>query len=250
MSEVLYRATELFAFQGIRATAQANPTVPEVITSWPSLPSDPLLASIQPSALDNTHDTRPGEELDVRDATNRGSLLVISDTSGGIRCFLDGSYPLGSFNLVNHTACRMHKDLATYTLFGNFTGGGTRDIGLGSLRPFSLHYPELESPVARRLAQLATSARELVWYMKQLLRDAKSLWYGSDHKPGARDLGPKWITTLADKIRRHGGCEFSSSSWLSHVEYGGHRRASSSDVAIDDPLADWQTIGAAGRHVG
>jgi anaphase-promoting complex subunit 4 len=242
------RAAELFAFQHNRVTDQTKPTVPEVILTWPSLPSDPLFASIQPSAREGTQDARPGEELDIADATNLDSLLIVCDASGSIHAFLDGSYSLGAVTLSGQVASSLYKPAGSHQLFVNTVETGINKSAI--IHPMFLHYPELERPVARQLAQLSSSARELVWYMKQLLRDLRSIWFGRDNKPGARDMGPKWLMALDDKIRRHGDRRQLPETDLHVLNDCVHRWPSCSHAANDRAVAHRQAVRSVGGHAG
>ncbi|KIY52751.1 hypothetical protein FISHEDRAFT_55726 [Fistulina hepatica ATCC 64428] len=158
-------ATDIFAFQGSSTHARAKTTLPEVIQQWPSLPPDPLTASMSsatsPSKL---------EGIDDSDDTNKNSILATVDDIGTLRCYLDGTYPLGSV--------KCSPSAPTPSLFKH------------PKNPNFLYHPQYRRHPSDNAVQV-----EL-----QLLRDRKEMrdtWFGSDGSSGARDLALKWTAAYS-----------------------------------------------------
>ncbi|EEB97770.1 hypothetical protein MPER_02842, partial [Moniliophthora perniciosa FA553] len=61
------------------------------------------------------------------------------------------------------------------------------------LRPTVIGIPLLERRQVRDFAKLSTTAKELAWYIKRVVNEIRSAWFGSETSSGARELGPKWL---------------------------------------------------------
>ncbi|THH16998.1 hypothetical protein EW146_g3736 [Bondarzewia mesenterica] len=188
--------TGLFAFPGKQAKSSKS-DMPEVIASWPSLPSDPLAASILSPARAGEQDNRPGEEHDEIDDTNVDSILAVSDSAGRIHSYLDGSYPLGIISIESHsTTSSLCKGSKTSTLMAH-QRKKTGESSVTPLLPTFIRFPLLETRVPRALARISTSVRELLWYIMRVMDDLHVTWFGSSTQAGARELGEKWVQGLA-----------------------------------------------------
>lgn len=205
-----YRATELFAFQGTAGRKQTKSALPDVIQTWPTLPSDPLLASIKPAARDGQA-ARPGAELDAAEDANLGSLLIVADAQGDLYPFLDGSFPLGvaaagsSTPLTPHGVGTVNKDSGRAALFlhRRLTADA---LGPIAARPSVLSLPLMDARVAREAAQLASAARALVWYATRCVSELRGAWQGdTPGQPGACEFGARWLRVFADKQKAHYG---------------------------------------------
>lgn len=191
-------ATDLFAFQGSQTRA-VPPSVPPVISSWPALPSDSLAASIQPQKLSGNQ-LRPGEELDEADDANVDSILMVSDDTGHLHCFLDGSYPLGSaFTGIEALTVSIYKEKDCFFAHPQFIRVGKPSFT--SLRPWVIRLPEIQRRTMRDVARVSSSTRELNWYAMRVVKDMRNAWFGSETQNGARELGPKWVRALEDRQR-------------------------------------------------
>ncbi|KAK7058948.1 hypothetical protein VNI00_001572 [Paramarasmius palmivorus] len=195
-------ATDLFAFQGSQTHASRAPAVPEVISSWPSLQSDPVAASINvPTSGRTTNDG----VIDETDDTNVDSLLVAANSNGRLYFFLDGSYPLGSLSIgenISITALFKEPRRPVIYLHPEISNS---DGKLTDLRPSILALPLLEQRQVRDFAKLSTTAKELAWYIKRVVNEIRSAWLGSETSSGARELGPKWLRALETKQREQFG---------------------------------------------
>ncbi|KAA1468251.1 hypothetical protein DENSPDRAFT_877957 [Dentipellis sp. KUC8613] len=192
-SQVL-TATDLFAFNGTHAQPASALNVPKSIANWPSLPPDPLSASIQPSPSmrGGEQASRPGEELDETDDSNVNSILAVSDSAGRLHCFLDGSCPLGAVPLASGSPIQtLYKDPDGPTFFAH----ARRQYGT-SLQPLVIQLPLLNGRLPQDVARLSTTARELLWYAIRVIDDMRSAWCGSDKEAGARHFGIRWLQAL------------------------------------------------------
>ncbi|KAH9946631.1 anaphase-promoting complex, cyclosome, subunit 4-domain-containing protein [Amylocystis lapponica] len=197
-------ATDLFAFQGKR-TAVPKITLPPVISSWPTLPSDPTVASIKPSKVEGQQ-SRPGEDLDQIDDSNVNSLLVVSDHLGYLHCFLDGCYAVGSVSLGFECSVASLYEQPGY-IFAHSQSPHDAAARFTNLRPTVIELPQLRQRMLRDVARTSTSVRELVWYTMRVVKDMRAVWFGSDTNSGARTLGPKWIQALEARQKDQYGQE-------------------------------------------
>ncbi|KAL5495217.1 hypothetical protein ACEPAI_680 [Sanghuangporus weigelae] len=197
-------ASDLFAFQAGQARRGAKTSaLPDVISSWPTLPSDPLAAGISVSPREN--DNRPGDELDEKDSTNVDSLLVAADSSGQIYCFLDGSYPLGAISLgPGCEAKTIMKDNEADTLLvhAEFRPQDTRTPVLNNVFPLVIQVPLLNAKSTRLIAENCSAARELAWYTVRVVKEMKRAWFGGDGHAGARDFNANYIRGLQERQAR------------------------------------------------
>ncbi|KZT74640.1 hypothetical protein DAEQUDRAFT_311 [Daedalea quercina L-15889] len=194
-------ATDLFAFKQ-KPTRGVGSTIPAVIASWPTLPTDLLAASIQSAKIGGQR-PRPGEDLDEVDLTNMDSVLAVADDAGNLHCFLDGSYPLGIVAIGPDIASMsLAKDNDLFFAHPRFT-----EPTITALRPFVIRLPHLQRRALRDVARVSSSVRELVWYTMRVVKDMRSAWFGGEAQSGARELGPKWIRALETRMKDEFGQE-------------------------------------------
>ncbi|KAI0932220.1 hypothetical protein AcW1_000598 [Taiwanofungus camphoratus] len=198
-------ASDLFAFQGTHPHASPKSSLPSVISTWPTLTSDPYAASIQPSRI-GEQKSRPGEDLDEIDESNINSILAVSDDAGHLHCFLDGSYPLGTISLgAECSPSSLYK--AEDFLFAHLQSPNLLNISTTTLRPLVVQLPYLKQRALRDVAKVSSSVRELVWYMIRVVKDMRGVWFGSETQNGARELGPKWVRALEARQKDEFGQE-------------------------------------------
>ncbi|KAL5535567.1 hypothetical protein ACEPAF_3661 [Sanghuangporus sanghuang] len=197
-------ASDLFAFQAGQARRGAKTSaLPDVISSWPTLPSDPLAAGISVSPRENNN--RPGDELNEKDSTNVDSLLVAADSSGQIYCFLDGSYPLGAISLGSGCEAKtIMKDNEADTLLvhAEFRPQDTHNLVLNNVFPLVIQVPLLNAKSTRLIAENCSAARELAWYTVRVVKEMKRAWFGGDGHAGARDFNANYIRGLQERQAR------------------------------------------------
>ena len=193
-------ATDLFAFEGLKKRSSVNVKFPEVIAKWPTLPPDPLSASMKPA--DAPRYRQEGEEeLDEVDDRNMNSMLCAGDDMGNIHCFLDGSFPLGTFLFnTNFPIASMYKKPDEPTFSINIR---TTEIGT-CLAPTIVDMTLLKRRSVRDVARTCSTARELTWYIIRCVKEMQKFWYGQDLQGGARTMGPKWIEALEKKQTQFG----------------------------------------------
>lgn len=184
--------------------------LPAVIESWPSLPSDLAAASLAPVPRIGEKETRPGEELDENENLSSNSLVVVSDSLGGLRFYLDGTYrladvPLGTGTHVMSILKERQKSSFVINTFKAFPNASSSTPLVWPVAPLSLRLPLAENRTQRRVAQASSSTRELVSYLKRVTLELRRAWFG-DTGDGPRNIGPKWIASLEEVQRRH-GCE-------------------------------------------
>ncbi|KAJ7591382.1 anaphase-promoting complex, cyclosome, subunit 4-domain-containing protein [Mycena floridula] len=195
-------ATDIFAFQGSQTRTNRKSTLPDVIKAWPTFQPDYLAASMaSPQNLDI---------VDEPDDGNKNSILAVADTHCRIHFYLDGTYPLGVVKLGGHvqqesiTSLIKHPKLPLFFAHRYLSlQGESRTL----LSPICIRLPSLEKRHVRDLAKLSSTARELIWYVIRVVKDMRSVWFGSDSFPGAREMGPKWIHALEAKQREQFGQE-------------------------------------------
>ncbi|KAJ7783806.1 anaphase-promoting complex, cyclosome, subunit 4-domain-containing protein [Mycena maculata] len=195
-------ATDLFAFQGSQTRSQPKSSLPDVIKSWPTLNSDPIVASMgsHVKQLDPSNG-----HLDVADDANLDSILVVTDDAGRVHCFLDGSYHLGPIPLgpnLTIPSLFKHPKRPVFFLHPQETvdGGNITDLS-----PVYVRLPMLEDRQIRDMARVSSSSRELLWYCIRVVKEMRAIWFGSESLSGARELGPKWIRALEKKQREQFG---------------------------------------------
>ncbi|KAL6309999.1 anaphase-promoting complex, cyclosome, subunit 4-domain-containing protein [Sparassis latifolia] len=195
-------ATDLFAFQGSHSRMLAKSSIPEVILCWPTLPPDPLSASIKQSKLGGDQ-TRPGEELDEMDDSNVNSVLVASDDLGHLHCYLDGSYPLGAVVVgFDSSATSLYKEKDIF-----FVHPRSSAAQATCLPPVVIQLPQLRQRILRDVARVSSSVRQLTWYVMRVVKDMREAWFGSDAQHGARELGPKWVRALEERQKDQFGVD-------------------------------------------
>ncbi|GJF00486.1 anaphase-promoting complex subunit 4 [Phanerochaete sordida] len=204
-------SADLFAFSRTRTAVAASDSLPASISSWPTLPPEPLLASIQPRASASKNNKRPGEELDEVDDSNVNSILFVivvlpsalgalSPPSCQLHAWLDGSYPLGVMPLPCAIASLHKLDNATYL-------GHAALAPATALHPSLITLPALLTPAPRRVAQTASSTRALVWYTLRVVKELRDAWFGTSASPGARAVGQAWVHGLEQRQRTQFGVE-------------------------------------------
>jgi anaphase-promoting complex subunit 4 len=173
--------------------------MPEVIKSWPTLLSDPLAAAIAGPSQKSSHADSPGTNADDTDDSNVNSILAVTDNIGCIHFFLDGNYPLGvvSFGRDLSIPCLV-KDPKTPRFYAH-PRISTEDATVTDLQPVMIDIPLLSRNDIRAMANLSTTASELMWYIMRVVKEMRHVWFGSDTHAGARELGPKWIRALETK---------------------------------------------------
>ncbi|KAI0695596.1 anaphase-promoting complex, cyclosome, subunit 4-domain-containing protein [Cytidiella melzeri] len=195
-------ATDLFAFKGGSGKPPTQRLVPEVISSWPTLPADRLAASIQ-AQVAGSKENHPGEELDETDDSNVNSILVVSDEGGNIYGFLDGSYPLGVIELGYPSVITSIHNQRNAALFLHPQTRSPDGVRHTALCPTVVYTPFLGDRFLRDLARASSSCRELTWYAIRVVKEMQVAWFGSPTNTGARELGPNWVKAL-EKRQREG----------------------------------------------
>lgn len=200
------RTANPFLFQTGPARTELKSTLPETISSWPTLPSSLSLASIQSAAKAGPQSSRPGEELDEVDHANIDSILAVANDVGHIHYYLDAAYPLGHVSMGgDFSVVSLEQGHQRSTFFAHLETR-RRDVGpITRLRPTVVDLPLLETRHPRDIASASSAARELVWYAKCAVKEMRESWFGSDAHAGARELGPKWIRALESRQKEQFG---------------------------------------------
>ena len=169
-----------------------------------------MAASISVSS--HTKPTSENTSLDEADSSNFKSILIVTDNLGRIFGYLDGTFPLGFISLGTHARIRSIVKHPSRPHFLGYVQVNEKTL----LRPALIDIPLLAQRKSRDLAKLSSTARELVWYMLRVVKEMRSVWYGSESNTGARELGPKWVLSLETKQKEQFGRKlfFSPSSPL------------------------------------
>jgi len=188
-------ATDLFAFEGLKKRPSPNAKFPEVVAKWPTLPPDLISASMKPA--DAPRYRQGGEEdLDEVDDRNTNSILCAGDDMGNVHCFLDGSFPLGTFLFnTNFPIANLYKKSEEPTFSINIR---TAETGT-CLTPTIVDMTLLKRRSVRDVARTSSTARELTWYIIRCVGEMQKFWYGQDSQGSARTMGPRWIEALEKK---------------------------------------------------
>ncbi|KAF8807426.1 hypothetical protein BYT27DRAFT_7099450 [Phlegmacium glaucopus] len=192
-------ATDLFAFQGSQTRPSLKAQFPPIIREWPTLSVDLVAASINVSS----HTKPTSESLDEVDSSNLNSIVLVTDNLGHVFGYLDGTFPFGLISLGSHAR---FKSMVKHPSRPYFLGHVQTNEETGTfLRPAFIDIPLLSQRKSRDLAKLSSTARELVWYMMRVVKEMRSVWYGSENNTGARELGPKWVLALETKQKEQFG---------------------------------------------
>ncbi|KAJ6575135.1 anaphase-promoting complex, cyclosome, subunit 4-domain-containing protein [Mycena capillaripes] len=195
-------ATDLFAFQGSQTRSNPKSSLPDVIKNWPTLNSDPIIASM--SSHVKQLDPSNGH-LDVADDANVDSILAVTDDAGRIHCFLDGSYYLGPIALGPNLLIPSLLKIPKRPVFIVYPQETVHGANYTDLPPAYVRLPMLEDRQIRDMARVSSSSRELVWYCIRVVKEMRAVWFGSESLTGARELGPKWIRALEKRQREQFG---------------------------------------------
>ncbi|KAG6899924.1 hypothetical protein C0993_005314 [Termitomyces sp. T159_Od127] len=197
-------ATDLFAFQGTHTKAISKEASPSVIDEWSTLPSDPLSTSISTPLTKMSANTLEESKGQV-DNINVNSLLVFADSGGLMHYYLDGTFPLGTIAMGSDLFVNsLIKDRTTSTFIVYYATKIQETIAT-SLHPIIVDAPLLDKRYIRDMAKLSSTARELVWYCMNTVKEMHETWVGSETFDGARHLGSKWIQALEAKQKDHFG---------------------------------------------
>ncbi|KAI0312628.1 anaphase-promoting complex, cyclosome, subunit 4-domain-containing protein [Amylostereum chailletii] len=189
-------ANDIFAFQGGQAKASPKADMPDSITSWPTLPPDPTLASIQIPPRAGELDSQNAEQYSDLDDLGLNSILAVADSTGSIHCFLDGSYPLGVIPVYPGSATvYLHKRSGTPRLYAH-QRWSQNGITTTTLLPANVDLTLLSSRIPRDVAQISSTTRQLVWYAMRVVDELRTAWMGTSSQVGARALGIRWIQSL------------------------------------------------------
>lgn len=184
-----------------------KPSQPELIRSWPALLPDRLAASISSHTPEEKQRSVPGQQGDGAGDGNLDSILAIADDLGHVRCFLDGTYPLGAIALSPETSTPSVFKHPKHPIFLAHSQKLIDNTVTTELQPTVIELPLLRTRKPRDLAKLSSVTRELVWYTIRVVKEMRAVWFGSDSSSGARELGPKWIRALETKQRDQFGRE-------------------------------------------
>lgn len=194
-----FSAADLFAFQGSQTRSIPKPSPPDVFKYWPALLPDNLAASISSPLQDGKSNEASDNQKDGSEDANMNSILAITDNLGHIHYFLDGSFPLGTMQIMpDVTITSLFKD-PKLPVFLAHLQRSTENSGSTDLQPVTIEIPLLKTRKPRDLASLSSTTRELVWYITRVVKEMRAMWFGSDTFSGARELGPKWIRALESK---------------------------------------------------
>lgn len=151
----------------------------------------------------SSHTKPTSEGIDEVDNSNLNSILLVTDNLGHIFGYLDGTFPFGFVSLELHAGFKsMVKHPSRPYFLGHIQAN---DKSRTFLRPALVDIPLLAQRKSRELAKLSSTARELVWYMMRVVKEMRSIWYGSESNTGARELGPKWVLSLETKQKEQFG---------------------------------------------
>ncbi|KXN90007.1 hypothetical protein AN958_05012 [Leucoagaricus sp. SymC.cos] len=170
--------------------------MPDTICNWPTLISDPLLASIcspehQPSV--------DGNASDEPDVTNKDSLLIVGDYNGFLSLYQDGAFPLGEIHIGDSFFARsLYNHSSSPSVFSAHVTKLLADQELTPLCAVGVDVPVMRRRFCRELSQLSSAARDLTWYAMRVVKEMRTIWFGSDTNSGAREWGPRWVRSQSE----------------------------------------------------
>lgn len=177
---------------------------PDLIKSWPALLPDLQAASIATAVQSDQHDASRPLDTGSHDA-NLNSILAIIDDLGHVHYFLEGTYPLGAVRVGPETlAPSLFKDPKLPEFFAHPQKAPDNEI-TATLQPVVVNLPLLKTRMPRDLAKLSSTTRELVWYVTRVVKEMRTVWFGSETSNGAREVGPKWIRALETRQKEQFG---------------------------------------------
>ncbi|KZT54382.1 hypothetical protein CALCODRAFT_485585 [Calocera cornea HHB12733] len=182
-------------------TASQSSTLPPHLLAFPSLLVDRLDASIQPQRGQDTPSSRIKDDEAIASCANDGSLLVVSDDTGVVHFFLDGTYPLGYFSLGGDCvpyAVHMISD-QRILMVAFHRGDGSNGEDGHYVGGASLMLPLLATRPLRTTAVISSLLRDLLVLTQQAVDEMAKAWMGSDGLEGAKDIGARWFQTLEKK---------------------------------------------------
>jgi len=125
---------------------------------------------------------------------------------GNVHCFLDGSFPLGTFlfntNFPVASLCKK-PDEPTFSINIRTAESAT------CLAPTIVEMTLMKRRSVRDVARTSSTARELTWYIMRCVKEMQKFWYGQDLQGGARTMGPKWVEALEKKQTQFGRTSYS-----------------------------------------
>ena len=237
-----YSTSDLFSFQSTNPRNPPRYLSPQVVANWPSLPPDLPAATLRSKKVAKQKQ-RPGEELDEPDNANQNSILVVTDQSGNMWTYLDGSFPLGFVYLgFTCSVATLDTDFdATFFVRPEMLVAGKSCVGLS---PISVQLPLLKERLPRDLAKLSTAVKDLTWFALCVIKEMKAAWFGSEAHSGAREWGAKWIGQLETRQRD----QFGSKQCILFVRIAGFQpKPMSAAVKEPNAILDLTTLLVTGR---
>jgi len=163
---------------------------------------------MQPSSP--SHNIDEGDFDNGANSADTNGILAVSDSTGHLHSFLDGSYPLGPVTLMdNSTTASLFADFRSTKLFVH-QRRTLESRTSTTILPLSINMTLLEGRIPRDVAKVSTTARELLWYMMRVVEEMRVAWFGSGSQTGARELGIKWLQGL-ESLQPH-GCTYQAST--------------------------------------
>jgi anaphase-promoting complex subunit 4 len=140
---------------------------------------------------------------------NIDTYLMVADDRGHCYFYLDGSYPLGPVSLQPgpETTLSSLSLASPHTVFLTHWRVKVHEETFTELYPSIIRLPLLATRSVRDLAQLSSTARELVWYLMRVVKEMRVAWFGSENFAGVREIGPKWIRALESRQKDKFGRE-------------------------------------------
>lgn len=166
--------------------------------------SDPLLSSICPPGH---QPTAVGGIPDEPDITNKDSLLVVADNNGRLSLYQDGAFTLGRIKVGNGLTVRSMRTASSPSpsiLYAHITKPHEHGE-VTTLCSVQVDLPLLRRRFCRDLSQLSSAARDLTWYAMRVVKEMRSIWFGSGTNSGAREWGPRWVRSLETKQKEQYG---------------------------------------------
>ncbi len=161
------------------------------------------MASICPS---EHHSAMDGTTSDEPDTTNRDSLLVVADNNGRLSLYQDGTFPLGRVKVGDALVLRsLHRTIPSPSTLRTYVATSLDGVEATPLCAVQVDLPLLRHRFSRELSHLSSAARDLTWYAMRVVKEMRSIWFGSETNTGAREWGPRWVRSLETKQKEQYG---------------------------------------------
>lgn len=130
----------------------------------------------------------------------------MADDDGHLWLYQDGAFPLGRVRIGKGLIVRsLYKTTLSPSVLCAHVAKPFVDGDATALCIVRVDLPLLRQRFCRELSQLSSAARDLTWYAMRVVKEMRSIWFGSEMNNGAREWGPRWLRSLETKQKEQYG---------------------------------------------